>query len=65
MIEKVQNPRIEPLHSNNIDFISERWYQVQQALLMSNPRNILKVLVPKNSEISDVLTMRLRIKLDL
>ena len=38
MIEKV---KLDPLHSSNIEFISERWYQVQQALLMGSQRNNL------------------------
>jgi len=36
MIEKV---KLDPLHSSNIEFISERWYQVQQALLMGSQRH--------------------------
>ena len=38
MIEKV---KLDPLHSSNIEFISESWYQVQQALLMGSQRNNL------------------------
>ena len=62
MIEKV---KLDPLHSNNIEFISERWYQVQQALLMGSQRNDLnsqptvKVETCSKSQIFEILLMLL------
>jgi hypothetical protein len=45
MIDKgTGNRPIESNHSNNIEFITEKWYQVQQALLgmTHRPRVVLQ-----------------------